>query len=103
MGQHNKWCNHEIIFPKTADRLKLKFNVTSNFTTMEREHGNINAYLYRFKIKDNPMCFCKKGEQTIDHILIKCQLVEQERDTLTAAVFGQKTGTLQRYIYKHTL
>jgi len=73
-------------FSKKAERLKFKINVTSNFTTMERKHGNIKAYLYRFKIKDNPMCSCKKGEQTIDHTLLNCEIVEQERDIVKAAV-----------------
>ena len=31
------------------------------------------------------MCSCKRGEQTIDHILFNCELVEQERDILKAA------------------
>jgi len=42
-------------FPKIGDRLKLKINVTPNFTTMVTGHGNIKAYLYRFKIKDSPI------------------------------------------------
>jgi len=45
-------------------------------------HGYIKAYLYNFKIKDSPMC--KRGEQTIHHILFNCELVEQ--DTLKAPV-----------------
>ena len=31
-------------FPKIADRLKLKINVTPNFTTMITGHGNNKAY-----------------------------------------------------------
>jgi len=53
---------------------------------MVSEHGNIKAYLYRFKIKDSPFCSCKRGEQTVDYILFNCELVEQERDILKAAV-----------------
>ena len=60
MGQHNKRCNHEIIFPIIADRLKLKINVISNFTTLVTGHEIIKAYLYRIKIKDSPMCSCKR-------------------------------------------
>jgi len=37
-------------FPKIADRLKLKINVTPNFTTMVTEHGNIKSYLHKYKI-----------------------------------------------------
>ena len=32
------------------------------------------------------MCSCKRGEQTVDHILFDCELVEQERDRFKAAV-----------------
>ena len=56
-------------FPKIADRLKIKINVTPNFTTMVTGHGNIKSYLHKYKILDSPMCSCKSGEQTIDHII----------------------------------
>jgi len=96
MGQHNKGAITKLFFPKIADRLKLKINVTPNFTTMVTEHGNIKAYLYRFKIKYSPMCSCKKGEQTIDHILFNCELVEQERDTLKAAVLRSENWPVSK-------
>ena len=76
----------KLYFPKIADRLKLKINMTPNFTTMMTGHGNIKSYLYTYKIIDSPMCPCKNGEQTTDHILYDCVLVEQERDRLKAAV-----------------
>jgi hypothetical protein len=72
--------------PEIADRLKLKINVTTNFTTMVTGHGNIKSCLHKYKIIDSPMCSCKSGDQTIDHILFYCELVEQERDRLKAAV-----------------
>jgi len=68
----------KTFFPKITDRLKLKINVTPNFTMMVKGHGNIKAYLYRFKTKDRQMCSCKRGEQTIDHTLFDCELVQQE-------------------------
>jgi hypothetical protein len=49
-------------------------------------HGNIKSYLHKYKIIDSPMCSCKNGEQTTDHILCDCELVEQERDRPKAAV-----------------
>jgi hypothetical protein len=36
------------------------------------------------------MCSCKRGEQTVDHILFECKLLEQERDSLKAAVLVRK-------------
>jgi hypothetical protein len=74
------------IFLKTADRLKLKINVAPNFTTLLTGRGNIRSYLYKYKIIDSPTCSCKKGEQTIDRTIYDCELVEQERERLKAAV-----------------
>lgn len=73
-------------FPKLADKLNLKIDVTPNFTTMVSGHGNIKSYLYKYKIIDSPTCSCKKGEQSIDHIIYECELLEQERGRLKIAV-----------------
>ena len=32
------------------------------------------------------MCSCDEGEQSVDHILYECKLLEHERDRLKAAV-----------------
>jgi hypothetical protein len=32
------------------------------------------------------MCSCKSGEQTVDHIIFECKLLEQERERLKAIV-----------------
>jgi ribonuclease HI len=69
-------------FLRIAERLKLNINVTPNFTTMVTVHGNIKSYLQKYKILDSLECSCKSGEQTVDHILFDCKLLEQERDSL---------------------
>jgi len=86
MGNTTKGAIKQLFFPKIADRLKLKIKVIPKFTTMVRGHGNIKAYLYRFKIKDSTMWSGKRGEQTIDHMLFNCEIEEQERDIIKAAV-----------------
>jgi hypothetical protein len=68
------------LFPKAADRLKLKINATPYVTTMITVHSNIKAYLHKYKILDNRMCYCKSGERTTDHILSDCKPLEQDRD-----------------------
>ena len=82
--------------PKTADRLKMKINVTPNLTTMVTGHGNIKSYLHKYKIIDSPMCSCKSGEQTVDHILFDCKLLEQERDSLKAAVLRSENWPVSK-------
>jgi hypothetical protein len=73
-------------FLSIAERLKLKINVTPNFTIIVTGHGNIKSYLHEYKILDSPMCSCKSGEQTVDHIIYECKLLEQERESLKATV-----------------
>jgi len=66
--------------------IKLKINVTPNFTTVVTGHGNIKSYLQKYKILDSPICSYKSGVRTADHILLDCKLLEQERESLKAAV-----------------
>ena len=86
----------KTFFPKTADRLKLNIIVTPNFTTMVTGHGNIKSYLYKYKIMYSPMCSCKRGEQTIHHILFDCELVEQERE---AAILRSQNRPVRKDIF----
>jgi hypothetical protein len=73
-------------FPVVADRLKMKINVTPNFTTMVTGHGNVRSYLHRFKIIETPICPCSTTDQTIDHLLFECELLNKERDNLISTV-----------------
>jgi hypothetical protein len=47
-------------FPNIAERLKQKFNVTPNFTPLVTEHGNVKAYLHKYKIQESPICHAKE-------------------------------------------
>ena len=69
-------------FPVVTDRLKMKINITKNFTSMVTGHGNIRSYLHRFKIIETPICPCGTKDQTIDHLLFECELLNKERDRL---------------------
>jgi len=73
-------------FPRITDRLKLKINVTPNFTAIVVGHGNIKTYLSKYRIIESPMCSCEEGAQTVDHIIYDCKLLEQERSRLKAVV-----------------
>jgi hypothetical protein len=88
----------KTFFPKILDRLKLKINVNSNFTTIITGHGNIKTYLHKYKIIDNSMCSCGGGEQTIDHIILDCELVEQERHRLKAEVLRTENWPVTKEI-----
>jgi len=76
----------KAFFPKIEDRLNLRLNATPNFTAIVTGHGNIKAYLHKYKIIDNPRCPCRKGQQTVQHIISDCPLLEKEREKLKAVV-----------------
>ena len=69
-----------------AERLKMKINITQNFTSMFTGHGNIRSYLHRFKIIETPICPCGTKDQTIDNLLFECELLNIERDRLIFTV-----------------
>ena len=49
-------------------------------------HGNITSYLYRFKITETPTCPCGTNDQTTDHLLFECELLNKGRDNLISTV-----------------
>ena len=59
-------------------------------------HGNIKSYLYKYKIIDSPMCPCKIGKQTTDHILYDCEIVNQERDKLKAEILRSENWPVSK-------
>ena len=48
--------------------------------------GKTKSYFHRLKIVDSPMCPCDSGEQSLDHILFSCQLLQKQRQTLRKIV-----------------
>jgi ribonuclease HI len=79
-------------FPVVAARLKMKINITQNFTTMVTGHGNIRSCLHHFKIIETP-CPCSTTDQTIDHLLFECELLNKERDNLISTVLKTDVWT----------
>jgi hypothetical protein len=69
-------------FPNITDRLKLKINVTSNFTTTVTRHRKTRAYLHRFKLLESASCPSDRGDQTTDHLLYHCTLLQNQREIL---------------------
>jgi hypothetical protein len=69
-------------FPNLRDRVKLNINVNPNFTAMVIGHGKTRAYHHRFKIIESATCPCNKGDQTIDHLLNQCTLLQTRREFL---------------------
>jgi len=82
----NKGSITKEYFPKVEGRMHTTINLTQNLTTLLTGHGNIKSYLHRFKIIDEPDCPCGNGNQTTDHILLECEILQEDRERLIAAV-----------------
>ena len=76
----------KAFFPRVEERLSRKLYTNQALTTILTGHGNIKAYLYRFKIIDSPTCPCGKGDQHIDHLIYDCELLKPQRDSLKCSV-----------------
>ena len=55
-------------FPEVAERLKMKPQLTRNFTAIASGHGEMRDCLHRFKIIEEPTCPRGKGDQTTDRL-----------------------------------
>jgi hypothetical protein len=79
-------------FPSIEERLKKKIRITQNVAAMLTGHGKTRAYLQRFKIRDNAHCVCQQGDQTVDHLLYDCNLLETQREILRKNVTKKDSG-----------
>ena len=96
-NQEGKTTNE--YFPSVAERLKMR-KITTNYklTTMITGHGIINFYLQSFKISNSLTCLWGEADQTTDHLLYECKLLDKERDNLRST----STSTSEsRPISKH--
>ena len=69
-------------FPTVEQRLKRRIPITPEFTAIVSGHGKTRSYLHRFKLTDNPMCPCNEGEQTVEHLIQACRILEPQRSSL---------------------
>jgi ribonuclease HI len=90
-------------FPHVQDRLKLKINITPIFAVITTGHGKTRAYLHRFKLMENSKCVCNKGDQTIDHLINQCALLQTQRELLKSNVLKYGNWPVSKYelITKH--
>ena len=80
----------QSLFPNLEQRLKTKIPITPKFTALVTGHGKTSTYLHRFKLADNPMCVCNEGQQTYDHIIFDCNLLEAQRGLMIRKIVGSR-------------
>jgi hypothetical protein len=76
----------------------MKITITHNFTTMVTGHGNIRSYLHRFEILETPTGPCGTKDQTIDHLLYECELLNKERESLMSTVLKTDVWPISKKI-----
>jgi hypothetical protein len=70
--------------PNIKARLKMELRLTPNFTAMVTAHGKTKAYLHRFKIIQSPECVFTHDDQTTDHLIFDCEILDKESEKLIA-------------------
>ena len=75
-----------ILLPKPGAEVKNKNPVTPEFTVLVTGHGKTRAYLHRFQLADDPMCLCKEAQQTSDHIIFECNILEAQRGSMIKTI-----------------
>ena len=83
-------------FPNIKDRLKMKINLTPNFTAMITAHGKTRSYLHRFKIIESSECPCANGNQTVDHLIYECNKLNNEREKLIAHISKEDNWPIRK-------
>ena len=99
---------------KMAKKLGRKFKGSPNKTVLSKHirqtqievtgHGKTRAYLHRFKLLESATCLCNKGDQTTDHLLYHCTLLQYPREILKKETLRHGTWPLSKHdlITKHS-
>jgi len=92
-------------FPDVKDILKLQIDINQMFTALVTGHGKTRAYLHRFKVLEQVTCIrtCKKGDQTTDHLINQCTLLQPQRELLGSKILKSVNLAASKYglITKH--
>jgi len=82
MGKGRERSVMQIFFPTVEQRLKIRIPITPEFTAIFSGHGKTKTYLHRFNLTDNPMCPCNEGEQSLEHLIHVCRILEPQRSSV---------------------
>jgi hypothetical protein len=69
-------------FSTVEYRLKMKITITPEFTAIVTGHGKTKSYLHRFQLTETSMCPCNEGEQSPEHLIYECKILEFQRSSL---------------------
>ena len=101
--QTTKSSTTKEYFPDTEGRLKIKLNLKGNLTSIVTGHGNMKAYLNRFKLTDEPTCPFGKGDQTTDQIIYDSGRLTRKGQVEGGGEGDERMANKQTEINKKTL
>jgi hypothetical protein len=78
----NKGAQCRKFIPSVKQRLKTNLPISPAFTAFISGHGKTKSYLHRFGIINNQNCPCKDGNQTTEHLLLQCKILQTQRDEM---------------------
>jgi len=73
-----RFTSHDLVFP------------CPDTTAMVSGHGKTKSYRHRFGIIDSQTCPFKGGDQTTEHLIHHCNILETQRDVMKQTI--QKSG-----------
>jgi hypothetical protein len=77
----------KLLFPHIKERMRTRIPISAEFMAMVTGHGLTRSYLHRFRIIPNSICPCRLNEeQTINHLILNCTHLENERRILRNAI-----------------
>jgi hypothetical protein len=76
-------------FPNVESRLALNCKLSPDVTTIVTGHGNIRSYLHILKIIGSPVRPCNNGIQRVDHLILQCRRLRNERAILKSSVLKE--------------
>jgi hypothetical protein len=84
MGNNKQSENNKRILSECSGETTKKNKLNTKLHDLT--HGNLKSYLHRFKIIEARDCPCGKGNQTTEHVLYDCGILQEDRERLLAAV-----------------
>ena len=73
----------KLFFPNIKEIMKTMIPISAEFMPMVMGHSLTRSYFHRFKFIPNSTCPCRiKEAHTINHIILNCTQLENERRIL---------------------
>jgi hypothetical protein len=94
----NKGALCRSFLPSVERRLQSNLPISPAFTAIVSGHGKTKSYLHRCSIIDNQTCPYKGGNQTPEHLIHHCNILETQRDVTkqTIQMSGGKWPTSKK-------